>query len=40
MSMNQWTPRKLTKIELVDIHLLVKSTRPILRPSKPCEPNK
>ena len=24
-------PRKLTKLELVDIHLLVKATRPVLR---------
>ncbi len=25
-------PRRLSQIEIVDIHLLVKSTRPILRP--------
>lgn len=33
-------PRKLTKLELVDIHLLVKATRPMLRyePPKPTEP--
>jgi len=24
-------PHKLTKLEIVDIHLLVKSTRPVLR---------
>ncbi len=26
-------PRKLTKLEVVDIHLLVNSTRPVLRPA-------
>ena len=38
------SPRTLSTIELVDIHLLVKSTRPVLRsaPKKiePCEPRK
>ena len=37
-------PRQLTKLELVDIRLLVRSTRPVLRyaPKKiePCEPRK
>ena len=27
-------PRQLRQIELVDIHILVKATRPILRPAK------
>jgi hypothetical protein len=26
-------PRKLTKLELIDIHLLVKATRPVLLPA-------
>ena len=26
-------PRQLTKLELVDIHLLVMATRPVLRPA-------
>ena len=39
-------PRKLTAIEVVDIHLLVKATRPVLRPApkheggEPCNPAK
>jgi len=36
-------PRPLTKLELVDIHLLVKSTHPVLGlppKSEPCKPAK
>jgi hypothetical protein len=35
-------PRPLTKLEVVDIHLLVKSTHPVLMPpkSEPCKPEK
>jgi hypothetical protein len=36
-------PRQLTKLEVIDIHILVKSTRPILRPFpkvEPCEPRR
>ena len=38
------SPRLLTKLEVVDIHILVKATRPVLRPApkkiEPCEPKK
>ena len=46
MSMNPigWKePRQLTKLEVVDIHLLVKATRPVLRYApkvEPCKPQK
>ena len=35
-------PRPLTKLEVVDIHLLVKATHPVLKPpkSEPCKPAK
>lgn len=35
-------PRKLTKLEMVDIHLLVMATRPVLRyvPPKKEEPKR
>ena len=36
-------PRQLTKLEVVDIHLLVRSTRPVLRyvpKVEPCKPAK
>lgn len=34
-------PRKLTKLEVVDIHVLVKATRPVLKPvERPCKSEK
>jgi hypothetical protein len=35
-------PRQLTRLEVVDIHLLIKSTHPVLLPpkSEPCKQEK